>query len=221
MSQPVLALGAALLTVSGGVWYVPALADLRAGTDRPLSRRTAATACLSGWSTAGIIAALLMVSEAWWIPCAAAVAGTAVTVGFRIRAAAQHRREAREAARHWAQLGRSAAPGARPLPKRRRPARRLRTGHRRGHCDTPADHRPWERPGLADGRRSRRTRRPVPRDRGHVHTDGPSPYRTGGPRAALTLGSARVRAVPTRVRASTPRSTRPRSMTWAFVMESG
>ncbi|WP_326580010.1 hypothetical protein OG250_19740 [Streptomyces sp. NBC_00487] len=124
MSQPVLALGAALLTVSGGVWYVPALADLRAGTDRPLSRRTAATACLSGWSTAGIIAALLMVSEAWWIPCAAAVAGTAVTVGFRIRAAAQHRREAREAARHWAQLGRCRP----PAPDRSRSAVALLVG---------------------------------------------------------------------------------------------
>jgi CHASE2 domain-containing sensor protein len=106
VSQPVLALGAALLTASGSVWYVPALADLRAGADRPHFRRTAATACLSGWSTAGIVAALLMMSEAWWIPCAAAVAGTAVTVGLRTRAAAQRRREVREAARHWAQLGR-------------------------------------------------------------------------------------------------------------------
>ncbi|MFD8007333.1 hypothetical protein [Streptomyces mirabilis] len=104
MAQPVLALGAALLTASGCVWYVPALADLRAGADRPVYRRIAAAACVSAWSTAGIIAALLMVTETWWILAVAAVAGTAVTSGFWIRAAVQRRREVGEAARHWAQL---------------------------------------------------------------------------------------------------------------------
>ena len=105
MAQPVLALGAALLTVSGSVWYVPALADLRAGADRPRSRRSAAAACVSAWSTAGTTAALFLVTEAWWILALTAAAGTAVTLGLRARAAVRRRREAAEAARHWAQLG--------------------------------------------------------------------------------------------------------------------
>ena len=112
MPQAVLALGTAAVTASGWVWYVPALADLRAGADRPLSRRDAAAACVSGWSTAGIVAVLLLLAEAWWIPCAAAVAGALVTVGLRIRAVVARRGEAREAARQWREL----AGSGRPLP---------------------------------------------------------------------------------------------------------
>lgn len=104
MSHAVLALGAAAVTASGCVWYLPALADLRAGADRPLSHHRAAVTCLSGWATTGVVAVLLLVAEAWWIPSAAAAAGAAVTVGFRIRAAEQRRRESRETARHWARL---------------------------------------------------------------------------------------------------------------------
>ncbi|MFF4585501.1 hypothetical protein [Streptomyces sp. NPDC001388] len=104
MLQPVVAVGTGMLTVSGCVWYLPALADLRAGADRPDSRRTAAAACLSGWSTTGIIALLLLVVEAWWLPVAAAVAGAGVTAGLRARAVVQRRREARQAARDWAEL---------------------------------------------------------------------------------------------------------------------
>ncbi|MER6526411.1 hypothetical protein [Streptomyces sp. NPDC001508] len=107
MPQAVLALGLAAVTVSGAVWYLPALADLRAGADRPVSRRGAATACVSGWTTSGIVAALLLVSRSWWTPCAAAVAGAVVTVGLRARAAVQRRRETRESARGWAELGRA------------------------------------------------------------------------------------------------------------------
>ncbi|ARP73384.1 hypothetical protein LK08_02515 [Streptomyces sp. MUSC 125] len=110
MPQALLALGAAAVTVSGCVWYLPALADLRAGADRPVSRRKAAAACLSGWTTAGIVALLLLVSPAWWVPSTAAVAGTAVTVGLRARAAVQRRRERREAARDWAELGHDRRP---------------------------------------------------------------------------------------------------------------
>ncbi|MFD8724428.1 hypothetical protein ACFV2H_42350 [Streptomyces sp. NPDC059629] len=104
MPQAVLALGTAAVTASGWVWYVPALADLRAGADRPRSRRNAAAACVIGWSTAGIDAVLLLLAEAWWISCAAAVAGVLVTVGLRIRAVVQRRGEAREAARQWREL---------------------------------------------------------------------------------------------------------------------
>ncbi|GAA0628865.1 hypothetical protein GCM10009535_00200 [Streptomyces thermocarboxydovorans] len=115
MSQAVVALGLAAVTASGCVWYVPALADLRARADRPVSRRAAAAACLSGWSTAGIVAVLLLVAEAWWIPSAAAVAGAALTAALRVGAAVQRRREMREAARHWAELSRQVPrPGARP-----------------------------------------------------------------------------------------------------------
>ncbi|MFC3572648.1 hypothetical protein ACFOZ0_05010 [Streptomyces yaanensis] len=104
MSHTVPALGIAMVTASGCVWYLPALADLRAGADRPVSRRTAAAACLSGWSTTGVVAVLLLLAEAWWMPGATAVTGAAVTVGLRARAAVQRRREVREAARHWAEL---------------------------------------------------------------------------------------------------------------------
>jgi len=104
VAQPVLALGAALLTVAGSVWYVPALTDLRAGADRPHSRRDAAAACVSVWSTTGVIAVLLLVTEAWWIPALTAAAGTAVALVLRTRAAVRRRREEREAARHWEQL---------------------------------------------------------------------------------------------------------------------
>ncbi|MFB7242354.1 hypothetical protein ACFCYX_07770 [Streptomyces populi] len=104
MAQPVLALGAALLTVSGSVWYVPALADLRAGADRPDSRRDAAAACVSAWGAAGVIAVLFAVTEGWRIHALTAAAGAAVALGLRTRAAVRRRREEREAVRHWEQL---------------------------------------------------------------------------------------------------------------------
>jgi fatty acid desaturase len=105
VAQPVLALGAALLTVSGSVWYVPALADLRAGDDRPRSRRDAAAACVSAWGATGVTAVLLLVAGPWWVPALTAAAGAAVSCGFRTRAAVRRRREAEETARHWARLG--------------------------------------------------------------------------------------------------------------------
>ncbi|MFE1289469.1 hypothetical protein [Streptomyces sp. NPDC058751] len=104
MAQPVLALGAALLTVAGSVWYLPALTDLRAGADRPDSRRDAAAACVSAWGTAGVIAVLFAVTEAWWIPGLTTAAGAAIALGLWTRAAVRRRHEAEETARHWAQL---------------------------------------------------------------------------------------------------------------------
>ncbi|MFF8925913.1 hypothetical protein ACF1AO_01490 [Streptomyces longwoodensis] len=105
MPHAVFALGAAAVTVAGCVWYLPAFADLRAGADRPLARRRAAAACLSGWATTGIVAVLLLVCEEWWTPSGAAVAGTTLTVCLRARAGVQRRREMRETAREWATLG--------------------------------------------------------------------------------------------------------------------
>ncbi|WNZ08153.1 hypothetical protein [Streptomyces sp. 11x1] len=107
MSHTVPAMGAALVTAAGCVWYLPALADLRAGADRPVSRRTAAVACLTGWSTAAVVAAVLFAGVVWQAACVVAVAGATVAAALRIRAAAQHRQEVREIARHWAAL----APG--------------------------------------------------------------------------------------------------------------
>ncbi|MFF3929331.1 hypothetical protein [Streptomyces hirsutus] len=111
MAHSVLALGAAVVTAAGSVWYLPALADLRAGADRPASRRTGAVACLSGWSTVAAVAVLLLLTDSWWPPCAAALAGATATTGLWTRAAVHRRRGAREAARLWAQLGWSGPPG--------------------------------------------------------------------------------------------------------------
>ncbi|WP_225838582.1 hypothetical protein [Streptomyces sp. NK08204] len=110
MPQAVLALGGAMVTASGCVWYLPAFADLRAGADRPLSHRRAAAACVTGWTTTGIVAVLLLLAEAWWIPCAAAVAGGLLSAGLRIHAAVLRRDETREAARQWRELGHGKPP---------------------------------------------------------------------------------------------------------------
>ncbi|GGY96738.1 hypothetical protein GCM10010300_45780 [Streptomyces olivaceoviridis] len=110
MPHAVLALGAATVTAAGCVWYLPALADLRAGADRPPAHRKAAEACLSGWATTGILAMLLLVCEEWWAPSGAALAGAAVTAGLRARAAVQRRRDLREAAHEWGELGRDRKP---------------------------------------------------------------------------------------------------------------
>ncbi|MFI1417199.1 hypothetical protein ACH4VX_04265 [Streptomyces sp. NPDC020731] len=92
------------MTAAGSVWYLPALADLRAGADRPLSRRTAAIACLTGWGTLGTVALVLLVATAWWMPAAVAAVGGPAAAALRIGAAVRHAGEQREAARQWAQL---------------------------------------------------------------------------------------------------------------------
>ncbi|MCH0566012.1 MULTISPECIES: hypothetical protein [unclassified Streptomyces] len=107
MAQPALALGTALLTFAGSVWYLPALADVRAGADRPDSRRSAAAACLSGWATLACLAVALLLTENWRLLVALAATGSALTAALRIRAAVRSRREARESARHWAELRRT------------------------------------------------------------------------------------------------------------------
>ncbi|MFF7902568.1 hypothetical protein ACFZCV_27825 [Streptomyces sp. NPDC007920] len=107
MPHAVAALGAAALTTADSVWYVPALADPRAGADRPESRRIAAAACVTGWAGLAALAVLLLVAEAWWTPVAAAVAGA-----LRLHAAARRRREAREMVHHWTHLGHVPSPTA-------------------------------------------------------------------------------------------------------------
>ncbi|MGW3911617.1 hypothetical protein ACWEBX_08825 [Streptomyces sp. NPDC005070] len=114
--------------MSGSVWYVPALADLRAGADRPRSRRDAAGACVSAWGTAGVSAVLFLVTEVWWIPALAVASGTTVALALRIRAAVRRRRETEEAVRDWARLRLGSPAGARPRDGRTAFAALLVTG---------------------------------------------------------------------------------------------
>jgi hypothetical protein len=116
VSHAVAALGAAGLTVAGSVWYLPALADLRAGADRPDSRRLAAAACVTGWAGVGALAVLLLVTDGWWTPAAGAAAAGAAGVVLRLCAVVRRRWEAREAARHWALLSGAAPPGGAAPP---------------------------------------------------------------------------------------------------------
>ncbi|WP_141202912.1 hypothetical protein [Streptomyces griseorubiginosus] len=118
MAQPVVSLGVALVAAAGNVWYLPALADLRAGADRPYSRRTAAAACLTGWTTLAVIAVLLFCGLPWRPTAVMAAAGATVTVALRILAAAQHHHETRDIAR-WA----APQPGRPPYGRSRRPSR--------------------------------------------------------------------------------------------------
>ncbi|MFJ6997492.1 hypothetical protein ACISUF_25645, partial [Streptomyces sp. NPDC003090] len=80
MNGTVLALGAGAVTASGCVWYVPALADLRAGADRPGSRRLAAASCVTGWATAAATAPLLLLGVPVLALLAAAAAGAGAAV---------------------------------------------------------------------------------------------------------------------------------------------
>ncbi|MEU3104497.1 hypothetical protein [Streptomyces griseoflavus] len=117
MPQPVLALGCTAVTVAGSVWYLPALADLRAGPDRPRSRRTAALACLTGWGTAAAVALALLVAPARWTPAAVAAVGGAAAMALCVRAAVRRAAERRETARQWAGLPHVPPPAARRRPR--------------------------------------------------------------------------------------------------------
>ena len=105
MAHPVLALGAAAVIVSGYVWYVPAIIELRAGDDRPVSTRLAASACLAGWGTGAVLTLLLLTTAPWPALCAAALAGTAVAILLRVKAYLRRKAEQAEESRRWAALG--------------------------------------------------------------------------------------------------------------------
>ncbi|MEU3946490.1 hypothetical protein [Streptomyces sp. NPDC029526] len=113
MAHSVLALGCAVVTASGCVWYLPALVDLRAGPDRPPSRRTAALATLTGWATLGGAALLLLTATAWWPAATVTATGVVATGALRLCAAVRRAGEAREAAGQWARLGQGPLPPAR------------------------------------------------------------------------------------------------------------
>ncbi|MBD0710435.1 MULTISPECIES: hypothetical protein [unclassified Streptomyces] len=116
MGAAVLALGTGAVTASGCVWYVPALVDLRAGADRPVSRRLAAASCVTGWATAAVVVPLLLLGVPFRPLLAVAAVGAGGAIALRVRAVARRRHEEREAAVCWATLGPQPTPpsGARP-----------------------------------------------------------------------------------------------------------
>ncbi|MFE2728252.1 hypothetical protein [Kitasatospora sp. NPDC059327] len=122
MSHTVLAIGTAGLTASGCVWYLPAVADLRAGEDRTRSARTAAAACVVWWAGLALAAPLLLVVPAWQPAAQIALAGLVAGVILRVRALRHHRSEQRECGSRWAMLG------AGPVPSSPRPVARLVAG---------------------------------------------------------------------------------------------
>ncbi|MFJ3792208.1 hypothetical protein [Kitasatospora sp. NPDC090091] len=116
MSHTVLAIGTAAITASGCVWYLPAIADLQAGDDRPRSVRTAAAACVVWWAALALAGGLLLAVPAWQPAAQVALAGLVAGVLLRIRALAQSRAERREDRLRWAMLE------AGPVPRGPRPA---------------------------------------------------------------------------------------------------
>ncbi|CAM5453096.1 MULTISPECIES: hypothetical protein [Streptomyces] len=114
MSPDVLALGAAVLTAAGSVWYLPALLDLRAGPDRPLSLRIAAVSCLILWSTPAALAVLLLLAVPWPALATTAATGIAASATVRIAAACRRFREQREEDERWAALHLGHPPGRHP-----------------------------------------------------------------------------------------------------------
>ncbi|MER8101884.1 hypothetical protein [Kitasatospora sp. NPDC094016] len=116
MTHTVLAIGTAALTASGCVWYLPAIADLQAGADRPRSTRTAAAACVLWWAALAMAGGLLLAVPDWRPAAQIALAGLVGGVALRVRARWDRRGEQHEAAARWAALG------ARPAPRSGRPA---------------------------------------------------------------------------------------------------
>ncbi|GAA0476963.1 hypothetical protein ACFQ2B_32745 [Streptomyces stramineus] len=106
MSHTIPALGAAVVCASGCVWYLPAVTDLRAGDDRPRSRRLAAAACVTGWATWAAVGVLLSVVESWLMPGTAGALGAAAAAALSVRARTHRAREQREADACWTALRR-------------------------------------------------------------------------------------------------------------------
>ncbi|MEE1786107.1 hypothetical protein PUR71_24875 [Streptomyces sp. SP17BM10] len=104
MSHTVLALGTAALTASGCVWYLPAIADLQAGSDRPRSARTAAAACVAWWAALALAGGLLLALPDWRPGAQLALAGLVGGVLLRARALWHRREEERESNARWAAL---------------------------------------------------------------------------------------------------------------------
>ncbi|MET9293355.1 hypothetical protein [Streptomyces sp. NPDC003077] len=104
MSHGVLALGAGALFAAGCVWYLPAVVDVRAGLDRPLSIRLAAVSLLIGWGSVALTGALLLTPLHWHVIAAVAVAAVLVAVAVRGLALVRRNHERREEWQIWAAL---------------------------------------------------------------------------------------------------------------------
>ncbi|WP_367140816.1 MULTISPECIES: hypothetical protein [Streptomyces] len=104
MSHTVLAVGATAVCLSGSTWYLPAVADLRAGDDRPRSRRLTAWACVTAWAAFAAVGLLLFAPVPWQALCAVAGGGAAAGILLRSRARAELTRERRETERCWSAL---------------------------------------------------------------------------------------------------------------------
>ncbi|MHB6912255.1 hypothetical protein [Streptomyces sp. DB-54] len=115
LSPAVLALGATALSASGCVWYLPAAADLRAGADRPTSRRLAAAACLTAWATIALSAPLLLAAASWTTLGAVTAFGTGAALLLATLARARRGHEEHATRRAWAALR------LRPPARRRSP----------------------------------------------------------------------------------------------------
>ncbi|MFJ8472484.1 hypothetical protein [Kitasatospora sp. NPDC094011] len=104
MTHTVLAIGTAALTASGCVWYLPAIADLQAGADRPRSTRTAAAACVLWWAALALAGGLLLALTDWRPAAEVALTGLVGGTALRMRALWERRWEQRESAVRWAAL---------------------------------------------------------------------------------------------------------------------
>ncbi|MHA7960175.1 hypothetical protein ACX9I7_20705 [Streptomyces sp. L500] len=104
MSNLVLALAAVALTVAGTVWYLPAVAELRTGADRPLSRRVSAAGCLTGWGACAGAVPLLVAGVPGPATGSAVAAGVTAAGCLYAVGGALRRRELRTAARDWSEL---------------------------------------------------------------------------------------------------------------------
>ncbi|WP_406492003.1 hypothetical protein OG936_01640 [Streptomyces sp. NBC_00846] len=104
MSHGVLAVGVVVLFASGNVWYLPAYIDLRAGQDRPRSRRLAAAAVLTGWVSAALTVFLLLIPVDPGMAALLAVAGTTAVVSLTVQAWLRRSEEQREEEARWSVL---------------------------------------------------------------------------------------------------------------------
>ncbi|MEV8455753.1 hypothetical protein AB0467_13985 [Streptomyces sp. NPDC052095] len=113
MSHGVLAGGVLVLLAAGNVWYLPAYLDLRAGPDRPGSRRPAAAAVLTGWGTVPLTPLLLLLSVAPGLAVLPAVAGVTAVICLAVRSRLLRAREQREEEARWSTLFPVRATGSR------------------------------------------------------------------------------------------------------------
>ncbi|AEN12910.1 MULTISPECIES: hypothetical protein [unclassified Streptomyces] len=126
MSHGVMALGVTAVCLAGNVWYLPAYVDLRAGQDRPRSRRAAAAGVLTGWGSAALAALLLLTPVPLTAVAVVAATGAAAVGSLGVVGRLRRVRERRETAAFTAALapGRGPSPhrvrGPRPKPARNR-----------------------------------------------------------------------------------------------------